>query len=124
MKNLCRTYFSIDGEFDVFDVKEKLNINNIEIHTEKNKNYIIIGNNDKYDVDVNKMIRITLKDLFNKIDILNEIYDKYNVKFYLEIVPEINGNSEEVHPILSLDHDIIEFIYLTKTIHDLDYYIY
>ena len=70
------------------------------------------------------MLRVTLMYLFDKVEELNGISKLYDVKYYLVVVPELYSDNEDVHQILSLDSDIIEFLYLTKTIYDLDYYVY
>lgn len=53
---------------------------------------------------------------------LNDLKNKYNLDYYLVIKPEININ--DIKQCLSLDDNIIEFLYLTKTHLDLDYYLY
>jgi hypothetical protein len=60
----------------------------------------------------------TLKD---KVDILNEIRKKYDVKMILSIVPSIYNC---VSPSISFDREIIEFCYLTGTEIDIDMYVY
>ena len=49
--------------------------------------------------------------------------EKYNLEYYLERVLYLKKKTGLVHPILGLDNDIVEFLYKTKTIDDLDYYI-
>lgn len=53
---------------------------------------------------------------------LNDLKNKYNLDYYLVIKPEIYIN--DIKQCLSLDDNIIEFLYLTKTHLDLDYYLY
>ena len=122
--NYCLTYFRVlyDEKFDMIDFCKCLGID-----YEYYKNFgtdvsMEIGRNEIYDVDINKMVRITLKDLFGKEDVLVMLKEKYNLEYYLERVLGIYCDG--VHPILSLDADIIEFLYKSKTIDDLDYYIY
>lgn len=79
--------------------------------------------NSDYDVDVNNMLRVTLAPFFGKESELKRIAESYGVKFILEIVPELEANSEEPTPILSLDKDIIAFLYLSDVEHDLDLYV-
>lgn len=133
-KHKCRTYFRISGDFDSKEILEKLGIEAYKIKNKGEINHkskrisfrdeITIGFNDKYDIDVNEMIRETIKALLPKKETLAEIYKKYSVDFYLVIVPEIYSDSDEPNQILSLDRDIIEFLYLTQTEIDLDYYVY
>lgn len=82
-----------------------------------------IGRNEAYSVYVSDMCRVTLKDLFGKEELIVELKKKYNLSTTLEIVPFIVSNSEEPNQCLSLDDDIIEFLYKTSTQMDLDYYI-
>jgi len=120
-----------------FDTKEVLNLINVEADkiynkgeiSEKSKivreyDEITIGFNDKYDVNINVMIRKTLKDLTSKTELLASLKKELNLEYYLVLVPEIYTGSEMPNQILSLESDIIEFLYLTKTEQDLDYYIY
>lgn len=79
--------------------------------------------NSRYDVDVNNMLRVTLQPFFGKEAELKRIAAEYDVEFVLEIVPELQANSTEPTPILSLDKDIIKFLYLSDAIHDLDLYV-
>ena len=70
------------------------------------------------------MIRKTLKDLTSKTELLASLKKELNLEYYLVLVPEIYTGSEMPNQILSLESDIIEFLYLTKVEQDLDYYIY
>lgn len=135
MKNhKCRTYFLITGNFDAKDILNTLDVENYEVF-KKGEEYKIskrkrefdeikIGFNDKYNVDINEMIRETLKDVINKTDVLKMLKKEFNLDYALVLVPEIYSDSEEPNPLLSLDRDIIEFLYLTETDIDLDYYVY
>ena len=123
----CRTYFAIYGDFDSGLIIKMLNLNQINCEEKINglgEKSLKIGINDVYDNNVNNMIRVTLKDLYYKVDVLIDLKEKYDLEYYLEVVPSIIRNSEKVKQILSLEEDVIEFLYKTKTIHDLDYYIY
>ncbi len=133
-KHECRTYFRIIGEFDT---KKVLNLLEVKADNVFNKGEIIekskkirefdeitIGFNNEYDVNINVMIRKTLKDLIPKIAILADLKKTLSLEYYLVLVPEIYSESEAPNQILSLENDIIEFLYLTKTEQDLDYYVY
>lgn len=82
-----------------------------------------MGLNEQYNVDVNEMIRLTLKNLLGKEDKIREMQKLFSVQTALEIVPYIVAESEEPTQLLSLDDDIIAFLYKSCTAHDLDYYI-
>ena len=133
-KHECRTYFRIIGNFDTKEVLSLLNVEADKIYnkgeiSEKSKivreyDEITIGFNNEYNVNINEMLRKTLSSLMSKIDILTKIKKEYELDYYLVIVPEIYSGSDEPSPILSLEKDIVEFLYLTGTEEDLDYYIY
>ena len=135
MKNhKCRTYFRIIGNFNSQEILNALNVKADKIYNkgeiiEKSKKIrendeITIGFNDEYDVNINVMIRKTLKDLTSKTELLLNLKKELNLEYYLVLVPEIYSDSDEPNQILSLESDIIEFLYLTKAEQDLDYYIY
>lgn len=135
MKNhKCRTFFVITGDFNAKDVLNALEVDNYEVFN-KGEEYKIskrkrefdeikIGFNENYNVDINEMIRATLKGIINKTDVLKTLKKELSLDYALVLVPEIYSDSEEPNPLLSLDRDIIEFLYLTETDIDLDYYVY
>ena len=135
MKNhRCRTYFRIIGNIEVEELLSILNvkadkiINKGEINPRSKKeweyNDIKIGFNDKYNVDINEMIRETLKNLIPQVETLAKLKKEHSLEYYLVLVPEIYSDSEEPNQYLSLERDIIEFLYLTGAEVDLDYYVY
>ena len=69
------------------------------------------------------MYRETLAPLFGKERILADLRDRYALSYYLVAVPEILRDAEAPRPILSLEPDIVEFLYRSGTEQDLDYYI-
>lgn len=81
------------------------------------------GLNEEYDVDINCMIRKTIKDIFGREDEFAALLREYNAKAYLVIVPYIVHASPLPAPILSLDNDIIAFLHRTGIGEDLDYYV-
>lgn len=85
--------------------------------------YYCTDRNSDYNVDTNCMIKKTLGPFFGHEKYIRDIAAKYNLKLYLEIVPHICRNSDEPTPILSLDDDIIGFLYESGISMDLDYYI-
>ena len=121
----CRTYFNITSEktIEIEVICNELSIEKKDVSLSIHLNSTNIGNNDEYDVDINKMLRKTLVNLIGKEMILMELKSKYNFTYYLERVVELDPDSDEPKPILSLDRDIIEFLYKTETIDDLDYYV-
>ena len=87
------------------------------------KHHFIIGYNDNYDEDVNNMIRVTLNALLGKEEKLKQMQERFSVHIILEIVPYIPYRSREPNQILSLEKDIISFLYETNIEMDIDYYI-
>lgn len=120
----CLTYFLIDSsnKINTNEIIKLLNINNNDIGkiTEKS---IEIGRCEEYDVNINNMIRVTIKELIGKEELLLKIKEEYNLNFYLSKVINIDNSCDEPMPILGIEEDIIEFLYKTKTIDDIDYYI-
>ena len=120
----CLTYFLIDSE-QMIDTNEilqtlKLSVVNFSNITDKK---IEIGRCEEYDVNINNMIRNTIKELLGKEEILLELKDKYNLKYYLSKVLVLDDLCDDPTPILGLEADVVEFLYKTKTIDDLDYYL-
>ena len=132
-KHTCRTYFLVVGDFDPEAFCRELSITPSRIvHQGDSRgerripalhDEVEIGYNDTYRVNVNEMIRKTLFALADKTALLADLRKRYELTYYLEIVPEIATASSEPTPILSLDEDIVEFLARTGARHDLDYYI-
>ena len=68
-------------------------------------------------------MRESLKDLFGKEQILAELRKKYCLEYYLERVPTMVAYSDMPNQLLSLDDDIIAFMYKTGTHDDFDYFL-
>lgn len=122
----CLTYFCViydKNNFNLEDFKKMLGLTDNDFSISLKKQKIEIGRNDYLNIDINIMIRETLKKIFGKENILVELKEKYGLEYYLVRVVYIKSEEGEIHPILSLDNDIIEFIYKTKAKEDLDYYI-
>lgn len=144
-KHSCKTYFavylSIDKEKNCELLRERLDCAPEEIgifnkdEIEKfitdtfgvipvwDRHCFIIGYNERYDVDVNVMLRVTLKGLLGKEAELRALQDKFSVATVLEIVPYIVADSDEPTQILAVDRDIVEFLYKSGAELDIDYYI-
>ena len=117
----CRTYFCVKGEFDVDEFLQETELKADKIVrkgdiNEKSKlvsklDEIKIGFNESYNVDINVMVRETLKDLVSKSERLVEFKNGGNLEYYLVLVPEIASSGKEPKQILSLESDILEFLY-------------
>ena len=121
----CRSYFNItsDKEINIDVVCDMLTIDRDEIILSKNSNSININLCEEYNIDTNILLRKTLSNLFGKEDILRKLKEKYNFTYYLERVVEFDSRCDEPTPILGLARDIIEFLYKSGTLDDIDYYI-
>ncbi|MBQ9448262.1 MAG: hypothetical protein IJU60_00115 [Acholeplasmatales bacterium] len=87
-------------------------------------NLIECGKNKEYNVDINNMIRKTIFDFLGHEEEVKEFLKANKVEAFLEIVPEIKVSANESKPILSLDDDIIKFLYTSGIRMDLDYYLH
>lgn len=84
----------------------------------------ILGYNETYDVDVNKMIRKTLCGLMGKEEQIRAMRRRFGVDTVLEVVPYLLSDSPDPNPCLSLENDIIAFLYKSGTEYDIDYYVF
>ena len=118
----CRTYFYAIGEdfADEFIKELRLDEGFVKI-TERG---VKVGFNEDYSVNINDMFRKTLRRLMNKTELLSSLRERFDLEYFLIAIPELESESESPLPILSLDDDIIEFLYLTKAHHDLDISLY
>ena len=64
----------------------------------------------------------TIAVLQDKIPLLNQIRQTYDVSFVLEIVPSIYVN--DINPCLAPSLDVIDFCHATRTKIDIDMYIF
>jgi len=106
-------YSAIEGVFQA--VSEEITERSCKFFTDYN---------EEYDVDVNVMLRKTLKNLFGKEKQLKEIRDYYCIATYIEIFAVFTEDSEGPKPILSLDEDILKFLHETGAELKFDYYIF
>lgn len=84
---------------------------------------IIIGFNDVFDVDVNVMARRTIKDFIGREELLRELQRDFSAEIWLEISPYLQHDCKLPNQMLSLDGDIIAFLYKSGVKLDLDYYV-
>ena len=131
-KNSCYTYFSIVGDFPLQEIKELINLpsfrswNKDDIRKADNKPYgfsnYSICRCEEYNPYTDKQMEESIAPLIDKIDILNKIREKYDVKFYLNVVPHLYVG--EINPTLSPSMVVIDFCYKTRTKIDVDTYLY
>ena len=84
--------------------------------------YAALGGNANYEPYVSDMIRICLGSLFYRAKEIKELKSSFPVRTMLTIAPHLIDN-EEPQQCLSLDKDIIEWLYLSDSEMDLDYYL-
>ena len=129
-RNTCYTYFRIIGHFPPEKVTAFLELVPDQIIKEGDMRKSgrradvsswVFGGCLEYDVYTENQMRTTVAPLLDKIDRLNEIREKFDVEFYLQIVPIVHG--DEPTPALAPPMDIIDFCYATRTQIDIDLYV-
>jgi len=129
-ENLCYTYFSIRGDFAPEVVTDMLNLNPFEFwkkgdvskggneYTTSAWNY---GKCEEYDIETENQMMKTISELIPKTDILNQIKEKFDVEFYLEVVPTVYSKNDS--PCLGPNLEVIDFCHKTRTLIDIDLYL-
>lgn len=120
-KNKCYTYFSIYGDFNIEEISRELDIAALDgwqatdegIDVENRDSYLSCNKCTKYNIFSSKQMEETIKPFEDKIDLLNELKKKYNLKYSLSVVPFLSMG--ETPPSLSPNRKIIEFCYKTGT---------
>ena len=130
-KNSCYTYFAIKGLFDPDEITsiigltptKQWSIGDLRQNgTVRNFAMWEYGRCDEYDVFVENQMMSTITDLMPKTNILQKIYELYDVSFHLEVVPSVYVG--EITPCISPNRAVLEFCYLTKTGIDIDLYVF
>ncbi len=131
-KNSCYTYFRIAGDFAPDEVTKMLVLTPYKSHRigdarpgGKSKYDFAgweFGKCEEYDVYVENQMLKTIKPLLGKVDILKEIKQKYDVAFFLEVVPTVHRG--EPTPCLAPTLEIMKFCLETGTKIDIDLYVY
>lgn len=122
------TYFSIIGNFKTTDVIKLLDMKPIEkwdigdkIRYRKRVDFARI-NLVQSNIDtliLEEQVQDIVSLLKPKILILQEIFEKYDVKYCIQMVGYLN---EVEMPSISFNSNIIEFCYLTNSVIDCDLY--
>ncbi|MGN1104188.1 MAG: DUF4279 domain-containing protein [Candidatus Coproplasma sp.] len=120
-ENECRTYLRIIAEERYLD--DIMGAISQIVPCKKVKDSVVVGDNNLYDSDVNVMLRTTLGALMGNEQTLLELKDKYSAELWLIIVAYLSTQTSDPYPVLSLDRDIVEFLYKSGAEYDLDYYI-
>ncbi len=122
----CLTYFLVKHGENNFDIEHFAKCLGLDVELLKHfgtSTTIEIGRNEYYDADINVMVRVSIKDLIGKEDILKRLKNQYNLEYFIERVPIISGDENSPRQKLSIDDDIIEFMYKSGTQDDLDYFV-
>ncbi len=82
------------------------------LSTYKGKEYLMVDN----------LVNEVIEQLFDKIEVINELKNQFNLDSVLEIVMYIDTNEEQSTPSLGHDLKTIEFLYRTQTKTDVDIY--
>ena len=97
MKNRCYTYFRIVGKFNTDDISNILNLTpekkwDIGDARVNGSKYDFanweIGYCKDYNIDTEVQMEKTISKLLDKKEELKQIREKYEVEFYLEVVPD------------------------------------
>ena len=130
-RNSCYTYFKIVGNFNPDDVSELLNLTPEKTWktgdmrrngTRYDFSLWAIGRCEEYDVRVENQMKKTIAVLQDKIPLLNQIRQTYDVSFYLVVVPTIYV--DDINPCLAPSLDVMNFCHATRTELDIDMYVY
>ena len=126
-------YFALKGDsFDTVEVTNRLGINPTDswrkgdkgfykstvefamwrLSTDKGKEYIQIDN----------LVDEIVSQLYDKIEIINDLKKQFKLDSVLEIVLYIDTNKDNSTPALGHDLKTIEFLYRTSTTTDIDIY--
>jgi hypothetical protein len=135
-KHGCKTYlrvvpdedevYNLEGDEErekYFSVLENAIKKLTSDYARVNDEFVICVNCD-YDVDVNVMARKTVREFIGREQELIALQNLFKVDIWLEIVPYILHDADEPKPLLSLERDLIEFLYKSCVELDIDYYIF
>ncbi len=100
------------GKGDKGKFKPILEFANWEISTDKGKEYIQIDN----------LVDEIVSQLYDKIEIINDLKKQFKLDSVLKIVLYIDTNEDNSTPALGHDLKTIEFLYRTSTTTDIDIY--
>jgi hypothetical protein len=82
---------------------------------------LTFGWNEKFDIDINVMVRKSLGFFIDKAKDLAKLKEEYGLEYYLERVPALVRGEEQPRQVLSLAADVIRFLAETGTVDELDY---
>lgn len=126
-------YFALTGDnFDPQIVTESIGVTPSEKWNKGDKgNYKPIldyscwklsADKRKEDQTVDSLVDEVIRQLFDKIEMINELKNQFNLSSVLEIVLYIDTNEEQSTPALEHNLKTIEFLHRTQTKTDIDMY--
>ena len=130
IRSRCYTYFRIAGDLDPDAVTDMLGIEPGKTHrigdlrangTEYDFALWCGCRCDDYDIVTDVQMRKTIAPLLPKKDILWEIKRRFDVCFYLEVVPTVSAGDEQT-PCLAPSLDVMRFCCDTGTEMSIDLY--
>ena len=129
-ENNCYTCFTITGDFDPDIITKKLGLTpektwKIGDLRRNGTAYDFalweFGRCDQYDALAENQMHKTIDPLMDKIQVLNEIRNTFDVAFSLAVVPTVYSN--QITPCLSPSMKVIDFCHATRTEIDIDLYV-
>ncbi len=130
MNNRCYTYFRIVGKLNTDDISHILNLTpekkwDIGDVRPNGSKYdfanCAIGYCKDYNIDTSVQMEKTISKLLDKKEELKQIREKFDVEFYLEVVPTLCV--KESTPALAPSMTVMDFCYETRTKIDIDLYL-
>ncbi len=99
-------------EGDVGEYNSSVKYSYWKVSTEKGKEYF----------EIDKLVNEVISALYDKIEIINEVKNQFQLESVLEIVLDIDINPEISTPAIGHDLKTIEFLFKTNTVTDIDIY--
>ncbi|XOV94345.1 MAG: DUF4279 domain-containing protein [Bacteroidota bacterium] len=75
-------------------------------------------------LDMDKLVNEVVSQLSKKIELINNLKQRYKLDTVLVVVMYIDINEEQSTPYLGLNSEVIDFLHQTRTETDLDIYRY
>lgn len=133
-KNEGRVYFAFQGDnFNPDDITKLLGLKPTKIRLKnelpsgklpKFSSWILSSDNIVDEViDVYEMTTELIKTLEPKVDVINEIREKFNVTTQLEVVLSFSTNEEISTPAIGFDTTTIDFLAKVGAFIDIDTYL-
>lgn len=126
-------YFALQGDdFDPKEITNQMGLNPTKTFRKGEKGEYIASNKfsmwslsteiGKEDLLIDNLVEEIVNQLFDKIDLINDIKARYELNSVLEIIIWIDTCDEASTPALGHDIRTLEFLFRTGTITDVDMY--